>query len=754
LGVDSNFIIDSIAQMSGFHGAIFIKDEDLKFFKHKEDLLIDGYRLQSKLTPRLKDIFVNTNSLNDHVYIKVKGNQYLSHLYVLNDFLGEPKVKIIFFQDLTQSNLSSIYLLLIFISMTLLLFLVMVIFIYRRLAHYEHRITELYRANDLYLNSVFNATPNIMVTTDGEILDRANVVMLDFFDYESVEAFHREHKCICDYFIEEEGCLRAERDGISWLEQMFLAPDDVHKVCMLKAEVKHHFIVKAQKLKIDEKDRSVVIFTDVTEIKKLELELRSSQELFERFMQNIPAIVAIKDSNNQIIYTNDKAAHFFHKESLLGLKIFELLPQEYAQKVDELNEQALREGVAEGVFEIEFDQRHYVFRAMNFTIGNEVDTIQTSSMYFDITKQYQDQHEIAKFKQIIEKSPVSIVITDIDGNIEYVNPWFRQVTGYTLDEARGETPRILKSDYHDEEDYIQLWDNLTHDKVWNGVFKNITKEGDAYWESAIIAPIHNEAGIITNYIGIKQEISEEVHLREALKDQEELMIAQSRHAAMGEMISMIAHQWRQPISVIAMGANNILVDIELDEFNIDSLKEQLREILSQTQYLSQTIDDFRNFFRPDKEKETIKVEDVLDEAQKIIAKSLENNAIMLDIHSENTLSVKTYSRELLQVFINIIKNAKEAITEMRSEGGFVHVRVYSENNDVVITICDNGGGVDEKYITKIFDPYFSTKDDKTGTGLGLYMSKIIIEKHIRGSIDVSNTKEGACFKISIPAEGE
>lgn len=757
LGINPNYIIDSIAHIGRFYGAVFIKDEDLKLFKHDGDLLIGRYRLQSKLTSRLKDIFDtvgHANSLDDHAYIKVKGDKYLSHLYVLKDYLGEPKVKIIFFQDLTQNHEFRTYLLVIFVSMTLLLFLVMVLFIYRRLAHYEHRITELYQTNNLYLNSVFNATPNIMVTTDGKMLDRANITMLDFFDYESVEAFHREHKCICDYFIEEEGCLRAERDGISWLEQIFLAPDDVHKVCMLKAEMKHHFIVKAQKLKIDEKDRSVVVFTDVTEIKELELQLRSSQELFERFMQNIPAIVAIKDSHNQIIYTNDKAAHFFHKESLLDINIFDLLPQEYAQKLDELNEQALREGAVEGVYQIELDQQHYVFRAMTFTIGNEVDTIQTGSMYFDITEQYQAQHEIAKFKQIIEKSPVSIVITDIDGNIEYVNPWFTQVTGYTLDEARGKTPRILKSDYHDEEDYVQLWDNITHDKVWNGVFKNITKEGDAYWESAIIAPIHNEAGIITNYIGIKQEISEEVYLREALRDQEELMIAQSRHAAMGEMISMIAHQWRQPISVIAMGANNILVDIELDEFNIDSLKEQLREILSQTQYLSQTIDDFRNFFRPDKEKETIKVEDVLDEAQKIIAKSLENNAIMLDIHSKNTLSVKTYSRELLQVFINIIKNAKEAITEMRSEGGFVHVRVYSENNDVVITICDNGGGVDEKYITKIFDPYFSTKDEKTGTGLGLYMSKIIIEKHIRGSIDVSNTQEGACFKIFIPAEGE
>jgi C4-dicarboxylate-specific signal transduction histidine kinase len=114
--------------------------------------------------------------------------------------------------------------------------------------------------------------------------------------------------------------------------------------------------------------------------------------------------------------------------------------------------------------------------------------------------------------------------------------------------------------------------------------------------------------------------------------------------------------------------------------------------------------------------------------------------------------VKTYSRELLQVFINIIKNAKEALVENKSKDAYIDVFIRKEEENIVTTFCDNGGGIDVNIMGSIFDPYFSTKDEKTGTGLGLYMSKIIIQKHIHGSIEVSNSTEGACFKVSVPIE--
>jgi len=266
--------------------------------------------------------------------------------------------------------------------------------------------------------------------------------------------------------------------------------------------------------------------------------------------------------------------------------------------------------------------------------------------------------------------------------------------------------------------------------------------------------MHDKVSIRTKELqNYKNEL--EVKVKEEIDkntEKDKIMLAQSRHAAMGEMISMIAHQWRQPITTIAMGANNLLVDLDLNELSEENIKEESQSILKQTEYLSKTIDDFKNFFRPNKEIEEVGLEEVMDEAEKIIGKYLEDSQVTLSIKHENGYKVKTYSRELLQVYINLLKNAKEAVVENIEKNRHIDVLINSDAKNVITTICDNGGGIDKVTIKKIFDPYFSTKDEKSGTGLGLYMSKIIIEKHLHGTIEAYNTEDGACFKVAIPKE--
>ena len=302
----------------------------------------------------------------------------------------------------------------------------------------------------------------------------------------------------------------------------------------------------------------------------------------------------------------------------------------------------------------------------------------------------------------------------------------------------------------DAEKFSKLVKPLDRDKAEKVFFSthHQRKDGTTYPVDVYLQQIVFEG--TDAYMAIIIDTTEREEIRKEMRDQEEVMIAQSRHAAMGEMIGMIAHQWRQPITVIAMGANNMLVDIELEEVKEESFKEEAKNILKQTEYLSKTIDDFRNFFRPDKEKEEVNLEEVMTEAQKIIGKTLEHANITLSIKDKNGYKVKTYSRELLQVFINLLKNSKEALIEHREKDRHIDVMISDDADNVITTVCDNGGGIDEAIIDKIFDPYFSTKDEKTGTGLGLYMSKTIIEKHLHGMLEVSNTKEGACFKIAIP----
>jgi nitrogen fixation/metabolism regulation signal transduction histidine kinase len=245
------------------------------------------------------------------------------------------------------------------------------------------------------------------------------------------------------------------------------------------------------------------------------------------------------------------------------------------------------------------------------------------------------------------------------------------------------------------------------------------------------------------------------NMMQSVQDKEEMMLAQSRHAAMGEMISMIAHQWRQPIAAIAMGANNMLLDIELEELEPKSVKEGAELILDQATHLSKTIDDFKNFFRPNKQRETILVNDVLEETFTIIEKSLQNHNIAVKRSYGSKTPISLFSRELLQVFINIIKNAKEALLSANIENPVISVITSEDEGQVYISICDNGKGIDKAIIAKIYEPYFSTKDEKTGTGLGLYMGKIIVEKHLLGTLHAENIEEGGvCFVISLPKKGK
>ncbi|MDQ1338658.1 MAG: hypothetical protein QG617_1626 [Campylobacterota bacterium] len=246
-------------------------------------------------------------------------------------------------------------------------------------------------------------------------------------------------------------------------------------------------------------------------------------DLFEQFMEEIPAVIGIHDNEDRIVYMNNIANSFFTKENVAGSFLSDLLPRETADKATQLLKEAKRDGHAKMIIEAEDlkNNTSHIFKALAFTIKDKEQNIQIGTIYIDITRQQESIHEILKLQHILDSSPVSIVITDIDGNMEYVNPFFSEITGYSLEDAIGKNPKILKSDFHPDEDYKELWEDISNGEVWNGTFRNIKKGGEEYWESAIIAPVKNSYGKITNYIGIKQEITEHVYLKAQLQQKEE-----------------------------------------------------------------------------------------------------------------------------------------------------------------------------------------------------------------------------------------
>ncbi|MEA3522279.1 MAG: HAMP domain-containing sensor histidine kinase [Campylobacterota bacterium] len=243
-----------------------------------------------------------------------------------------------------------------------------------------------------------------------------------------------------------------------------------------------------------------------------------------------------------------------------------------------------------------------------------------------------------------------------------------------------------------------------------------------------------------------------------LQQKEELFQRQSRHAQMGEMIAMIAHQWRQPLSAISATTFSILVKSKRKKFDFSTEKAQmahityleknLEKIEEYVQFLSQTIDDFRNFFKQEKLKEECSINDIVKKALQIIEEPLRNYNIEIKTELTSLKSTKLFKNEMTQVILNILKNAEDHFLENHISGSEISIYTYDCDKGIILEISDNGGGIDPHNIDKIFDPYFSTKKEKNGTGLGLYMSKVIIESHNNGILEVENRDKGATFIIT------
>jgi two-component system CheB/CheR fusion protein len=234
-----------------------------------------------------------------------------------------------------------------------------------------------------------------------------------------------------------------------------------------------------------------------------------------------------------------------------------------------------------------------------------------------------------------------------------------------------------------------------------------------------------------------------------LLQKEDLMIIQSRHAAMGEMIGMIAHQWRQPLSVISMSVNNIKLSLDLDEeIKEETLREHLKTVSDSVQHLSTTIDDFRNFFKPNKAKATIQISHLINEVNKILHINFKNNDIAFIVQNDDDYEIETFANELLQVILNLVNNAKDILKEQKTKNPRIVLTTSQTNESYTLSVCDNGGGIPTNILHKIGKQYFTTKSDN-GTGLGLYMSLVIVEQHLNGSLTWENREDGACFTVSI-----
>jgi len=240
--------------------------------------------------------------------------------------------------------------------------------------------------------------------------------------------------------------------------------------------------------------------------------------------------------------------------------------------------------------------------------------------------------------------------------------------------------------------------------------------------------------------------------KESIKraEQERIMVQQSRHAAMGEMIGNIAHQWRQPLNALSLLLQNIENAYEMDMIDKEFIDRVVTKGNMLTQNMSKTIDDFRNFFKPNKIEEEFSFAQAYLATKDIIGSSFQNNNIELIENIDEDVKITGYSNEFSQVILNLLNNAKDILIEKNTRNRQVHIEIYQNEKEACLKLSDNAGGVPQEIIEKIFDPYFTTKEEGKGTGIGLYMSKTIIESNMHGTLDIENNDLGAVFSIHIP----
>ncbi|MDY6915791.1 MAG: PAS domain S-box protein, partial [Candidatus Cloacimonadota bacterium] len=513
-------------------------------------------------------------------------------------------------------------------------------------------------------------------------------------------------------------------------------------------------------------------------LQRVKEKLDSSQANLKSLIESTDDAIVSFDKEGKLIICNAKFREIVKKSTGIdlkaGVKLLEITPSKQRKFWEDVYQRALKGEKFSRIlsYHQESSNPRYYHITFNPIIKNN-EILGFTEFSRDISQIKQKEIELRKMHEAVEQSASSIIITDKDGKIEYVNPRFCEIAGYTKEEVLGKNPSILKSGYHSEDFYKNLWETIISGKIWKGELKNKKKNGNYYWKVSTIAPIKNDKGIITNFIAINEDITSrkesEVELQKANKKLRQLsehleekvekavaevqkkdymLIAQSKQAAMGEMIANIAHQWRQPLSAVAAIVQDIEDAFEFGELNKEYLANSVKKTMQQIEFMSQTIDDFRNFFSPNKTQVPFIVKEKIEKTLAFLESSIKQYQIDVQMDIKDDCKCTGYPNEFSQVILNILTNAKDAIKEAQPDFPFIRIECDNANNEHrKIIISNNGGQIPEDKIDKIFQPYFTTKEK--GTGLGLYMSKMIVESKLKGKLSLKNIKNGVQFIIEI-----
>jgi len=449
---------------------------------------------------------------------------------------------------------------------------------------------------------------------------------------------------------------------------------------------------------------------------------------YKKFLMYLPEGVGITDLDENLLFANDELAAMlgYEYQELLGMSLYDLIP-EYEKSLLKRESAKRVVGVSSeyNMTMVRKDGGEITVRVSGIPRRDDEDNvIGTMGVIIDITAEREKELELQKLSRAIEASPTSVVITDLDGIIEYVNPKFAELTGYTAQEALGKNPRILKSERTPSETYDELWNTLTAGKVWHGRFVNRKKNGELYWEEAAISPVIDSDGKTTHYVAVKEDISRNVIAEEKL---------QLSNKDLELYTSFLQHDLRNDLHVLMSHAEAALMMVEEGS--------RASEYISIVQAASERMVSLLDVFGRPAEIDEVDIVGILEKCKSQAEKTHSNLTVEIDVNTEETEVLS--ARLIPLVFDNLMRNS----AEYAEKDITLKIELTSKDDFVFITFSDDGPGVSKEIESKIFEKGAST----SGGGFGLYLAKKVVEGY-GGKIEYLPDKKGpgATFRIQIP----
>lgn len=370
-----------------------------------------------------------------------------------------------------------------------------------------------------------------------------------------------------------------------------------------------------------------------------------------------------------------------------------------------------------------------------------------------------------EFEELLEVMDKYILLTETDreGIITHISSAFSEITGYSEKELVGRPHSIIRHPDIPKEVFKDMWKELNAGRIWKGELKNIDKYGNTYWVYGTIVPKYDKDKNIIGYLSFRKDITDKKRLDEIntqLKLQIEQKISEmeildsnliqhSKKALIGNLVDIIAHQWKQPLSVMSLYAIDISESVKYGEMNQAYADELSDKFKRQIAHLANTLNGFRTFFNPSDNYDKFTLKENIENVLLLLEDELKSNQIDIKIEGSDEIKLFGISNEFQHIFLNFVSNSKDAFVEKNIKERKILIKFFEEKEGIEIDYFDNAGGIKENILHKIFDLNFTTKPIGMGTGVGMYATKLIVNK-LNGKISVKNYNDGVNFKIILP----